>query len=112
MSRNISCAIALTFAVATAAAHADEHSSAKQDDNGGCKIVQRHGNPERSNTLSSAVTAGNGRVTAHSTGGSGVTVQAGNGSVSSSTTTTGSGGRTMVTTSDGDCTIYENSPKK
>ncbi len=79
-----------------------------------CKIVERK--PDQQNAgggLSTSVTAGNGHVSAHTSGGNGVTVQSGNGSVSSSVATTGSGnGTTTVTTSDGDCIIYVNPGQK
>lgn len=73
-----------------------------------CKVVERKPGENRSGTLSSSVTAGNGKVTASTTGGHGVTVQSGNGQASSSVATTGSGGNgtTTVTTSDGNCIIY------
>ena len=82
---------------------------AAQDDKN-CKIVERDASAKSSDgTLSSSVTAGGGRVTAHTSGGNSVTMNSGGGSVSSSvSTTTGSGGRTqtVVTHSDGSCTIY------
>jgi len=83
-------------------------ASAQNDKN--CKIVERDAAAKSNDgTLSSSVTAGGGRVTAHTSGGNSVTMNSGGGSVSSSvSTTTGSGGRsqTVVTNSDGSCTIY------
>ena len=84
------------------------------DDSKNCKIVERDASQaDNSGALSSSVTAGGGKVTAHSTGGNSVTMNSGNGSVSSSVTTTGSGGRgqTVVTNSDGSCTIYRDKEK-
>jgi len=85
------------------------------DDSKNCKIIERDAKAgaDTSGTLSSSVTAGNGQVSAHSSGGNSVTMNSGNGSVSSSVTTTGSGGRnqTVVTNSDGSCTIYRDKEK-
>ena len=81
-------------------------ASAQSDKN--CKIVERDASAQSSDgTLSS-------RVTAHTSGGNSVTMNSGGGSVSSSvSTTTGSGGRsqTVVTNSDGSCTIYRDKEK-
>lgn len=100
----------------TASAANDGKDSAKSIDNpNGCKIVERKpGENDSSGSLSTSVTAGNGQVSARSTGGHGVTVQSGNGSVSSSISTTGSGSNStaMVTTSDGNCVIYVNPGEK
>jgi hypothetical protein len=88
-------------------------ASAQSDKN--CKIVERDASAQSSDgALSSSVTAGGGRVTAHTSGGNSVTMHSGDGSVSSSvSTTTGSGGRsqTVVTHSDGSCTIYRDKEK-
>lgn len=74
-----------------------------------CKVIERPAAAaSQSGTVSSSVTAGGGKVSAHSTGGNSVTVHSGNGSVASSVTTTGSGGSTIVTNSDGSCVIYRN----
>ena len=84
------------------------------DDSKNCKVVERDASQaDHSGSLSSSVTAGGGKVTAHSTGPNAVTMNSGNGSVSSSVTTTGSGGRgqTIVTNSDGSCTIYRDKEK-
>jgi hypothetical protein len=79
-----------------------------------CKVVKlKPGEHQPSGSLASSVTAGNGKVTAHTSDGNGVTVHSGNGNVSSSVATTGSGnGTTTVTTSDGNCTIYVHPGKK
>jgi hypothetical protein len=98
-------ASALVVLVATPAFAADDKN---------CKIVERDASqPDNSGTLSSSVTAGSGKVTGQTSGGNSVTMQSGNGSVSSSVTTTGSGGRhqTVVTNSDGSCTIYRDKEK-
>ena len=88
-------------------------ASAQSDKN--CKIIERDSAAKSNDgTLSSSVTAGGGKVTAHTSGGNSVTMNSGNGSVSSSvSTTTGSGGRsqTVVTNSDGSCTIYRDKEK-
>lgn len=79
-----------------------------------CKIVEREAPPaENTGGLSSSVTAGNGQVSARTSGNNGITMNSGNGSVSSSVSTTGSGGRsqTIVTNSDGSCTIYRTKEK-
>jgi len=100
-------------AISGAALAADE--SADNPDH--CKVVKlKPGEHTPSGSLSSSVTAGNGKVTAHTSGGNGVTVHSGNGSVSSSSSsiaTTGSGnGTTTVTMSDGNCIIYVHPGKK
>jgi hypothetical protein len=79
-----------------------------------CKIVERDAPPaENSGSISSSVTSSGGHVSAHSTGGNTITMNSGDGNVSSSISTTGSGGRsqTVVTNSDGSCTIYRNKEK-
>ena len=86
-------------------------SSAAGDSDKNCKIVERDGPPPGgSHGLSTSVTAGDGKVTAHTSGPNGVSVKSGNGSVSSSVTTGSSGGgshsQTVTTSSDGSCTIY------
>jgi hypothetical protein len=82
-------------------------------DSKNCKIIERPaGSADNSGTLSSSVTAGGGKVTGHSTGGNTVTMNSGNGSVSSSVTTgSGGHGQTVVTNSDGSCTIYRDKEK-
>ena len=104
--------VKLTFAAAAALLIATPVFAA--DDSKNCKIVERDASQaDNSGTLSSSVTAGGGKVSAHSTGGNSVTMNSGNGSVSSSVSTTGSGGRgqTVVTNSDGSCTIYRDKEK-
>jgi hypothetical protein len=84
------------------------------DDSKNCKIVERDAaKTDNSGTLSSSVTAGGGKVSGHTSGGNSVTMHSGDGSVSSSISTTGSGGRgqTVVTNSDGSCTIYRDKEK-
>ena len=84
------------------------------DDDKNCKIVERDVPAEKSGSLSSSVTAGGGKVTAHTSGGNSITMNSGNGSVSSSVTTgSSSDGRsqTVVTNSDGSCTIYRDKEK-
>lgn len=83
-------------------------AAAADDGDKNCKIVERDGPPPGASTsLSTSVQAGNGTVSAQTTGPNGVTMHSGNGSVSSSVTT-GSGGHSQVVTtnSDGTCTIY------
>ena len=86
-------------------------SAAAEDSDKNCKIVERDGPPpSRSHGLSTSVTAGDGKVTAHTSGPNGVSVDSGNGSVTSSVTTgssgSGSHSQTVTTNSDGSCTIY------
>ena len=105
LSARFAIIAATAFAVATPAFAADDQN---------CKIVERDASTRDSGTLSSSVTAGGGKVTAHTRGGNGVTMNSGNGSVSSSVTTgSGPGGRsqTVVTNSDGSCTIYRDKEK-
>ena len=94
------------------AAQAPALAAAKTPDNpNGCRIIERHGrSSDNPGSLSSSVTAGNGRVSGSTTAGDGsVTVHSGNGngsSVATSTTNGGGGTTAMVTNSDGSCTIY------
>jgi hypothetical protein len=85
------------------------------NDDSNCKIVERDASANNhSGSISSSVTAGNGKVTAHTNGGNSVTMNSGGGSVSSSVTTgSGPNGRsqTVVTNSDGSCTIYRDKEK-
>lgn len=76
------------------------------DDSKNCKIVEREGPPPGSSRLSTSVQAGNGTVSAQTSGPNGVTMHSGNGSVSSSVTTGSGGSQTVTTNSDGTCTIY------
>jgi len=104
--RSVQLALALAVLIATPVFAADDSKN--------CKIVERDAGPaDNSGALSSSVTAGGGKVTAHSSGPNSVTMNSGNGSVSSSVTTTGSGGhgQTVVTNSDGSCTIYRDKEK-
>jgi len=103
--RSVQLALALAVLIATPVFAADDSKN--------CKIVERDASQaDNSGTLSSSVTAGGGKVTAHSSGPNSVTMNSGNGSVSSSVTTTGSGhGQTVVTNSDGSCTIYRDKEK-
>ena len=104
----------ISFAVLTGAALLFPLSASAQSDKN-CKIVERDAAAKSGDgALSSSVTAGGGKVTAHTSGGNSVTMNSGGGSVSSSvSTTTGSGGRsqTVVTNSDGSCTIYRDKEK-
>jgi hypothetical protein len=106
LSARSAFAAAIAFAVASPAFAADDQN---------CKIVERDASAHNnSGSISSSVTAGNGKVTAHTNGGNSVTMNSGNGSVSSSVTTgSGPGGRsqTVVTNSDGSCTIYRDKEK-
>jgi hypothetical protein len=98
-------AAGLAFTMAVPAFAADDQN---------CKIVERDAATHKSGSISSSVTAGGGKVTAHTDGGNSVTMNSGNGSVSSSVTTgSGPGGRsqTVVTNSDGSCTIYRDKEK-
>jgi hypothetical protein len=87
-------------------------AAAKTPDNpNGCQVIERHDrSADNSGSLSSGVTAGNGRVSGSSSAGGGsVTVHSGNGSGSSVATTGSSGGgdtTAMVASGDGGCTIY------
>jgi hypothetical protein len=105
LSARFAFAAAIAFAATAPAVAADDQN---------CKIVERDAATGNSGSMSSSVTAGNGKVTAHSSGGNAVTMNSGNGSVSSSVTTgSGPGGRsqTVVTNSDGSCTIYREKEK-
>jgi hypothetical protein len=99
------------IAIAAPAFAADESNNNSKN----CKIVERDpGSADNSGTLSSSVTAGGGKVTAHTNGGNSVTMNSGNGNVSSSITTGSSSDghhQTVVTNSDGSCTIYRDKEK-
>jgi hypothetical protein len=87
-------------------------SNEKTADNpNGCKIVERKGGEPSggSNSITSSVTAGGGHVSGFTSGGNGVTVHSGSGggsSVATAGTTSDGHGTTMVTSSNGDCTIF------
>jgi hypothetical protein len=113
MSRTPTPAIAALFVASLvgSALAAGDHAKISNPNN--CKVVERPPGSNDSGTLSTSVQAGNGRVSAQSSGGNGVTIHSGNGTTSSSVaTTTGSGGQTIVTASDGSCTIYVNPGEK
>src|SRR5689334_9189058 len=78
-------------------------------DRGNCKVVHlKPGERAPSSSLSSTVTAGNGKVSGPTTGGNSVTVHSGDGTASSVVTTgsSGSSGSTTVSSVNGECTIY------
>ena len=106
--------ISARFVFATAIAIIIATPALAADDDKNCKIVERDASTDNSGTLSSSVTAGGGKVTTHTSGGNSVTMNSGDGKVSSSVTTgSGPGGRsqTVVTNSDGSCTIYRDKEK-
>jgi hypothetical protein len=120
------CAAAVVVAVA-ASAHADSSSSsssASSDGNKGsvssmssgpyqnCKVVERKTDGRSDGSMSSSVTAGPNGVSGYTSGPNGVTVHSGSGSTSGSTSTATADGKTMVTSSNGDCTIYVDPDKK
>jgi len=113
----------LASVVAIAAGvHAQTSSSSSSSSSGGtasssstpnknCKVVERKMNERNTSGVSSGVSAGPGGVSGYTSGPNGVTVQSGGGSVSTSTSTTADG-KTIVTASDGSCTIYVDPGKK
>jgi hypothetical protein len=104
----------------TAAAHAESSSSSSAASSDGvkgsrsassvpnknCKVVERKTDARGDGSMSSSVTAGPNGVSGYTTGGNGVTVHSGSGSSSSSVSSATADGRTVVTNSNGDCTIY------
>jgi hypothetical protein len=63
--------------------------------------------------MTSSVTAGDGKVSGFTTGGgTSMTMQSGKGSTASSMSSATADGRTVVTSSNGDCTIYVDPDKK
>ena len=102
-------AIAFAIGVGASATFAAAEDTA-QKNSSGCKVVQlKPGEQAPSGTLSSSVTAGDGKVSGQTTGGNSVTVHSGNGTTSSSVTTgssSGGGSSTTVTSADGSCTVY------
>jgi len=106
--------IATAFAAGVfSPAHAADDSGKSVSNPNGCKVVERKSSDNNSGTLSSSVTAGNGKVSGYTTGGNSVTVHSGDGSTSSSVATAGgSGNSTVVTSGNGDCTIYVNPGEK
>lgn len=90
-------------------ATADESDRAASDRRDDCKVVQlKPGEAPPSNSMSTSVTAGGGRVSGMTTGPSGVTVHSGDGAsaMASASTTSADGTTTTVTSSNGGCTIY------
>ena len=78
--------------------------------NKNCKVVEGKFDGNGSGAMTSRVTAGPGGVSGSTTGPNGVTVHSGGGSASSSSVATANG-KTIVTSSNGDCTIYTNTKK-
>jgi hypothetical protein len=96
---------------AALAAPSAAFSADKTADNpNGCKVVERKGGSAPSGSVSSSVTAGGGHVSAFTSGGNGVSVYSGGsnggGSMATAGTTSDGHSTTMVTNSNGDCTIY------
>ena len=79
--------------------------------NRNCKTVYRKA-PKSEGSISSSVTAGPHGVSGETTGANSVTVHSGSGGSSSSVSTGSANGRTVVTSSNGDCTIYVDPDKK
>ena len=110
----VALVLSATLAVAATTVWLGKASyAADSADSKNCKIVERDASNNPPGTLSSSVTAGGGKVSGQTTGGNSVTVTSGNGSSASSVSTTGSGGhqQTVVTNSDGTCTIYRDKEK-
>jgi hypothetical protein len=115
------CAIVIT-AVATGAFAQSSSSSSSSSSSGGssvsssgtpnanqnCKTVYlKPGEQPPSSGMTSSVTAGGGQVSGYTTGaGSSVNVQSGTGTGSAAMSSSTQDGRTVVTSSNGDCTIY------
>jgi hypothetical protein len=79
--------------------------------NRNCRTVYRKA-PKSEGSISSSVTAGPHGVSGETTGANSVTVHSGSGGSSSSVSTASANGRTIVTSSNGDCTIYVDPDKK
>jgi hypothetical protein len=79
-----------------------------------CKTVYlKAGEKPPSGGMTSSVTAGDGKVSGFTTGAGGsVTTQTGSGTNASSMSSVTQDGRTVVTSSNGDCTIYVDPDKK
>jgi hypothetical protein len=88
--------------------------SSSSDSNKNCKTVYlQPGEQPPSGSMTSSVTAGGGKVSGYTTGGgSSITTQSGSGPGTNSMSSASSDGRTVVTSSNGDCTIYVNPDKE
>lgn len=115
-SRAFVVAFAVAGSTAGAGLAADQEAGANVDNPDRCKVVELKPGEKPPGGLSVSVSAGNGHVSARTTGPNGVTVHAGNGQTSSSvataTTGSGNGSATTVTTSDGHCVVYVRSHDK
>ncbi len=78
-----------------------------------CRVVESD-DANKTGSLSSSVTAGDGKVQSSTTGGPSVTTRSGDGSASTSSSgaSSSSNGTTMTTTSDGDCVVTVPKGKK
>jgi|SRR6185312_604250 len=114
MKRMALCAA--TLLAMAAVAHADSTSSSSSASSNGqstsvsgpnknCKVVHAKPPTSGNGAMSSSVSAGPNGVSGYTTGG-GITTQSGSGSGSNSMSSSTSDGRTVVTSSNGDCTIY------
>ncbi len=109
MWRTIIPILAVGLCAGAYGARAADNSSTSARTKDGCKVIERKAdNDAAPGTLSSSVTAGNGKVSGYTTGDNSVTIHSGDGKTSSSVATAGSsGGSTVVAGSgNGDCTIY------
>jgi len=97
---------ALVVASLAAGAHAASTTVTNSDN---CKTVHlKPGENPPTGSMSTSITAGNGKVSGQTTTGNGVSVQSsGNGvGTSVATSTSGDGRTTTVTSANGNCTIY------
>lgn len=93
-----------TFGVPSTAFSADRNTGNPN----GCKVVERREGAPPAGSVSSSITAGGGHVSGHTSAGNSVTVYSGNGGSVATAGTAGADGSTVVTTNDGNCTLYVN----
>lgn len=116
------CTTLLTLSVATAFAQTSTvtvgpngvSSNSTNKDGKPCRVVESD-DANKTGSMSSSVTAGDGKVHSSTTGGPSVTTRSGDGSASStssSSASSSSDGTTMTTTGDGDCVVTVPKGKK
>lgn len=99
-------AVLVVASLAAAGAHAASTTVTNADN---CKVVHlKPGENPPNGSMSTSITAANGKVTGQTTTGNGVSVQSGGSGVGTSiaTSTSSDGRTTTVTSSNGNCTVY------
>lgn len=104
--RSAAIAVLMVTCLAATGAYAASTTVTNSDN---CKVVHlKPGETPPSGSMSTSITAGNGKVSGQTTTGNGVSVQSNGAGVGTSVSTSSSsdGRTTTVTSANGNCTVY------